>query len=260
MVERWLRAIGRGANHRAARSKQSHAAVELRAPRRGAARRNHSRALEKAGLRVEPGRLLRSAFAVSGGSPARTEAFRAADFDSGRSVAERFLCCSTFARAIACSICAPRREERRRRSFAPREKKASWSRRIGMRTGCEPCSEQFKRLGLRRVTTRRTRRHAALPVRREFDRILVDAPCSGTGTLARHPEIRWRLKREQLSEFHQLQTAMLVNALGQLAPGGRLVYSTCSLEPEENEKVVEEVLQQGIIPPGNRERRGRSVL
>ena len=76
-----------------------------------------------------------------------------------------------------------------------------------------------------------------------FDRILVDAPCSGTGTLGRHPEIRWRLRPQQLAEFHSLQSALLKSALERLAPGGRLVYSTCSLEAEENERVVEEVLR-----------------
>ncbi len=81
-----------------------------------------------------------------------------------------------------------------------------------------------------------------LPFGVKFDRILVDAPCSGTGTLARHPEIRWRLKREDLGDFHRRQVALLRNALGWLAPGGRLVYATCSLEQEENEGVVEEVL------------------
>ena len=72
----------------------------------------------------------------------------------------------------------------------------------------------------------------------------MDAPCCGTGTLSRHPEIRWRLRPEQLEEFHRLQVAILVNAIAHLAPRGRLVYSTCSLEPEENEDVVAEALQK----------------
>ena len=84
----------------------------------------------------------------------------------------------------------------------------------------------------------------SLPFRSSFDRILLDAPCSGTGTLSRHPEIRWRLAPEQLGEFHQLQCRMLRTALAHLAPGGRLVYSTCSMEPEENEAVVDEVLRE----------------
>ncbi len=77
-----------------------------------------------------------------------------------------------------------------------------------------------------------------LPFGERFDRILVDAPCSGTGTLARNPEIRWRLRAEDLPALAEKQKLLLVQALELLAPGGRLVYSTCSLEPEENEKVV----------------------
>jgi len=83
-----------------------------------------------------------------------------------------------------------------------------------------------------------------LPFREKFDRILVDAPCSGTGTLARHPEIRWRLRPEQLREFHEMQVRMLTRAIADLAPGGRLVYSTCSIEPEENEEVIAEALRE----------------
>jgi 16S rRNA (cytosine967-C5)-methyltransferase len=81
-----------------------------------------------------------------------------------------------------------------------------------------------------------------LPFRRQFDRILVDAPCSGTGTLARNPEIKWRLTKGDLERLPMLQSQILSNALSMLAPEGRLVYATCSLEPEENEKVVESVL------------------
>jgi 16S rRNA (cytosine967-C5)-methyltransferase len=77
-----------------------------------------------------------------------------------------------------------------------------------------------------------------LPFARAFDRILVDAPCSGTGTLGRNPEIKWRLRPADLDDLHRRQTALLANARAALGPGGVLVYSTCSLEPEENEGVV----------------------
>jgi 16S rRNA (cytosine967-C5)-methyltransferase len=77
-----------------------------------------------------------------------------------------------------------------------------------------------------------------LPFGAKFDRILVDAPCSGTGTLARNPEIRWRLKPGDLVELRNLQIAILGNALDHLVPHGRAVYSTCSLEREENEDVI----------------------
>ena len=82
-----------------------------------------------------------------------------------------------------------------------------------------------------------------LPLHGGFNRVLADVPCSGTGTLARNPEIKWRLKPEDLKELHQKQAAILRAALQQLAPGGRAVYSTCSLEPEENEAVIEEVVR-----------------
>jgi 16S rRNA (cytosine967-C5)-methyltransferase len=78
-----------------------------------------------------------------------------------------------------------------------------------------------------------------LPFALQFDRILVDAPCSGTGTLAPNPEIKWRLKLEDLPEFQDRQRKILAHALDRLAPGGKLVYATCSLEREENEDVVE---------------------
>jgi 16S rRNA (cytosine967-C5)-methyltransferase len=82
-----------------------------------------------------------------------------------------------------------------------------------------------------------------LPFKFAFDRILADVPCSGTGTLARNPEIKWRLKAEDLRDLQSRQVAILKSALGQLATGGRLVYSTCSLEREENETVVETALE-----------------
>ena len=82
-----------------------------------------------------------------------------------------------------------------------------------------------------------------LQMEEEFDRVLADVPCSGTGTLARNPEIKWRLRPEDLTDLHARQVALLQAVSERLAPGGRVVYSTCSLEPEENEAVVEEVLQ-----------------
>jgi 16S rRNA (cytosine967-C5)-methyltransferase len=81
---------------------------------------------------------------------------------------------------------------------------------------------------------------APLPFNRKFDRILLDAPCTGTGTLARNPEIKWRLRPGDIGRLHACQVRLLRNALTALAPGGHLVYSTCSLEREENEGVVEE--------------------
>jgi 16S rRNA (cytosine967-C5)-methyltransferase len=78
----------------------------------------------------------------------------------------------------------------------------------------------------------------SLPYGSDFDRVLADVPCSGTGTLARNPEIKWKLKPEDLLDLQSRQIAILHAAMRYVAPGGRLVYSTCSLEPEENEQVI----------------------
>jgi 16S rRNA (cytosine967-C5)-methyltransferase len=83
---------------------------------------------------------------------------------------------------------------------------------------------------------------AAMQFTEKFDRVLADVPCSGTGTLAGNPEIKWRLKAEDLGGLKDLQVSILRSAAAALAPGGRLVYSTCSLEAPEGEDVVEQVL------------------
>jgi 16S rRNA (cytosine967-C5)-methyltransferase len=83
-----------------------------------------------------------------------------------------------------------------------------------------------------------------LPFQDEFDLVLCDAPCSGTGTLARNPEIRHRLTVDDFARQHDRQVRLLCSAMRTLRQGGRLVYSTCSLESEENETVVAEALER----------------
>jgi len=98
--------------------------------------------------------------------------------------------------------------------------------------------KQLEDLGCPRVVTDGTK---PLPFRTAFDRILVDAPCSGTGTLGRNPEIKWRLSPSDLIDLHRKQVALVRNALQYLRPDGRLVYSTCSLEEEENQLVIQAI-------------------
>jgi 16S rRNA (cytosine967-C5)-methyltransferase len=84
----------------------------------------------------------------------------------------------------------------------------------------------------------------ALAEEAKFDLALADVPCSGTGTLGRNPEIRHRLRSEDLPRQAERQRAILRAALRAVKPGGRVVYSTCSLEPEENEQVIAAVLRE----------------
>ncbi|MCI0485498.1 MAG: 16S rRNA (cytosine(967)-C(5))-methyltransferase RsmB [Blastocatellia bacterium] len=80
---------------------------------------------------------------------------------------------------------------------------------------------------------------------KKFDRVLIDAPCSGTGTLRRNPEIKWRLAPEDVSRLAEVQLDLLTRAVDMLASEGRLVYSTCSIEREENEEVIEKFIKGG---------------
>jgi 16S rRNA (cytosine967-C5)-methyltransferase len=83
-----------------------------------------------------------------------------------------------------------------------------------------------------------------LPFQAEFDLVLCDAPCSGTGTMARNPEIRYRVTVDDFARQHERQVRLVCSAMRCLREGGRLVYSTCSLEGEENEGVVAEALER----------------
>jgi 16S rRNA (cytosine967-C5)-methyltransferase len=206
--------------------------------------------LAKSGLRIEPGQLLKTAFAVSGGSPIRTDAFRRGAIsiqDEASQAVPLLLAVQPGQRVL--DLCA-----------APGGKTPPLVRASG-KTGLVIAADrhahrlramraQFERLHLSEIAPVELVELDAqkpLPFPAKFDRILVDAPCSGTGTLARHPEIRWRLKPKQVAELHGLQVAILTSALAALAPGGRIVYSTCSLEPEENENVITEAFGRPTV-------------
>ncbi|HVZ84937.1 MAG TPA: transcription antitermination factor NusB [Terracidiphilus sp.] len=97
---------------------------------------------------------------------------------------------------------------------------------------------------------------AALTDEPLYDLVLVDAPCSGTGTLGRNPEIRHRLDPAEFARQAERQQAILAAAIRAARPGGRIVYSTCSMEPEENEEVVAATLAASpglrLVPPAQR--------
>jgi 16S rRNA (cytosine967-C5)-methyltransferase len=77
-----------------------------------------------------------------------------------------------------------------------------------------------------------------------FDRILLDVPCSNTGVLGKRPEVRWRLRPEEFAELAGIQAGLLRRACDRLSAGGRLVYSTCSIEPEENRAIIDAVIRE----------------
>jgi 16S rRNA (cytosine967-C5)-methyltransferase len=116
------------------------------------------------------------------------------------------------------------------------------------------CDVRAKRMGLLRDTVRssgaacirivRVPATGALPFDAVFDRVLVDAPCSGLGTIRRDPDIRWRRQESDLAALAADQAALLDRAASVVRTGGRLVYATCSSEPDENEVVVDRFLSR----------------
>ena len=241
IVERWIAKLGE--SRAIALLEANNRAPHLSCALHDSARRGEIfAALGKAGLRVQPGQLLASAFAVSGGSPARTAAFREGLIsiqDEASQAIPLLLDVRPGDRILDLCAAPGGKTPTLVRAAGPKGTVVAADRHAHRLRAMRKQFERLKLSGVRIVELDAARE---LPFGVQFDRILVDAPCSGTGTLARHPEIRWRLRREQLAEFHGLQVAMLGSALRQLAPRGRLVYSTCSMEPEENELVVAEAL------------------
>lgn len=82
-----------------------------------------------------------------------------------------------------------------------------------------------------------------LPFKNKFNKILVDVPCSGQGIIGKHPDIKWRRNKKEIEEFSSLQKNILENTFGHLLKGGQLVYSTCSIDQNENQIVVESVIK-----------------
>jgi 16S rRNA (cytosine967-C5)-methyltransferase len=242
MVERWVREYGPDAARRICEHDQSvpTTAVRLRTPTAEASLRSE-------GIELAPGALLSSARRVQSGDITKTDAFRtgqvviqdeasqlvAALVGRGRRLLD---CCAapggkTLALADAnpdATITAVELHPHRARLL----QKLLETR--------QPSSGSDRAQNLRVLVADAT----TLPSTADYDRALADVPCSGTGTLARNPEIKWRLKPSDLPDLAARQHAILRSAIAQLTPGGRVIYSTCSLEKEENEDVAERVLQE----------------
>jgi 16S rRNA (cytosine967-C5)-methyltransferase len=246
MVERWLARFGE--SETTALLEANNRAPRLTCSLNSAAARGFVfEELGREDIKVEPGRLLANAFTVQGGSPSRTKAFREGRIsiqDEASQAVPLLLGVQQGERVL--DLCA-----------APGGKTALLARAVGERGfvvaadiyvhRLQAAEAQFARLHLGRIGLVAVDAEKPLPFSAQFDAVLVDAPCSGTGTLARHPEIRWRLSAAQLAEFHALQVNILRNAIAQAAPGAKILYSTCSMEPEENEEVVAEALRNGGV-------------
>ena len=213
-----------------------------------------SESLRGEGFEVLPGRWLDSAIALSGGDPARSEVFREGKI-SVQDEASQMVARLVDARPgdTVLDVCS-----------APGGKAGILARSVAPgghviaadvhEHRLRSAREQMSRTGTTNVWWLALDAAQTLPFAEAFQRILLDAPCSGTGTLARNPEIKWRLQPDDLQQARRRQTTMLRQALAKLGRGGRLVYATCSLEPEENEQVVREVISEdaGVrIVPGS---------
>lgn len=236
LVQRWRRNYGSTAVKKICTASQQEPTASIRL-----AHPDAEQELISEGVRLEPGALLAQARSVVAGDAFSTRAVlegRAQFQDEGSQLVAELLgrgekildCCAApggktaillernpEARIVACDVSAARLK-----LMQQRLERLEWRDRIEYRVADAAQTSEFG----------------------GFDRILCDVPCSGTGTLARNPEIRHRLRPEEISRQANRQRGILASALQKLAPGGRLLYATCSLEPEENEEVVRGVLKE----------------
>jgi 16S rRNA (cytosine967-C5)-methyltransferase len=237
LVERWMGSFGKERTTALLEANNRPAPLTCTVIEEGAGERA-AESLRKSGFEVTPGRWLRGALQISGGNPGASEAYRLGqiNFQDEASQMVAHLVDAWDSQTIL-DACA-----------APGGKTIILARAVGPggrviagdihEHRLRIIQQQLMRTGTINVWPVALDATRPLPFSRGFDRVLIDAPCSGTGTLSRNPEIRWRLKPEDLDEAHRSQTAMLRNALAAAGKSGRVVYSTCSLEPEENENVV----------------------
>ncbi len=233
MVARWISTYGEVATLAICRYGQSHAKATVRVD--SEATREE---LASSGIELEHGRILTNAFAVISGDITASAAFREGRVrlqDEGSQLVAELL---PRGRAILDCCAAPGGKTL---ILAERNPDA----RI---VACEASLQRLERLqerlgGLEERVECRLADVTALEEEAQHDVVLADVPCSGTGTLGRNPEIRHRLQLLDLERQAERQRAILRAALRAVRPGGYVIYSTCSLEPEENEEVVAAVLE-----------------
>ena len=237
LVERWRARFGTEATRRMLAADNSTPHLDLLTNPRRTTRDALAAALLSEGVEAERSTLTPLGLTVLSGQPLRTTCFRSGHFsvqDLGAQVlplllppGERLVDLAAAPGGKSLSALA---HGRARRTFAI-DGSPSRLRRV---------SENARRLDAEALPAAADLAALALPEGR-FERVLLDAPCSGTGTLRKNPEIRYRVTPAAIDRLAAKQEAWLAAAAALLAPGGWLLYSTCSLEAEENERVVERV-------------------
>ncbi len=245
LVERWTRGYGLESTLRICQQDQSVPATAIRI-RRTEARTETEDQLRSQGIELAPGALLASARLVRRGDITETAAFRAGlcviqDEASqlvaalvGRGARVLDCCAAPGGKTAAIGDRNPQAEITAVELHPHRARLLRKLLGVGDRAG----DGRTSNIHIVAADAR------DLPFATPFDRVLADVPCSGTGTLARNPEIKWRLTREDLADLQERQVAILSSAMAHVNSGGRLIYSTCSMEPEENEDVIERFLAE----------------
>jgi 16S rRNA (cytosine967-C5)-methyltransferase len=241
LVARWIRSFGTERTVALLEANNRPAALTCAVLEEAAGERVQE-SLLKSGFEIRPARWLRGALQIAGGNPASSDAYRAGriNFQDEASQMVAHVVDAQEAQTILDACAAPGGKTMLlAHATAPRGRVIAGDIHEHRLRSIQ---QQLKRTRTRNVELVALDATRPLPFSPGFDRVLMDAPCSGTGTLARNPEIRWRLKPEDLEQAHRSQVAMLRNALAAAGKTGRVVYATCSLEAEENEQVVAEVL------------------
>lgn len=232
LVDRWIAQFGAEATARICTYDQQPPATAIRL-RDPAAEQE----LRDAGVTLSPGALLSSARIVNSGDITRTAAFRQGRVVIQDEASQLVAALVGYGSQILDCCCAPGGKT----SILADRNPSSLVLAVELHPHRARLTHKLVGQSNVRVISADARH---LPISARFDRILVDVPCSGSGTLARNPEIKWRLKPEDLADLQSRQLAILNSAMQRVAPGGRLVYSSCSLEHEENADVVERALAQ----------------
>jgi 16S rRNA (cytosine967-C5)-methyltransferase len=239
LVERWLTRFGTDATLRLLQADNSPPLLDLLVGPRGGSREEARAALLRAGVETSPSDVAPRALTVTAGDPLRGDLLASGAYaiqDVGSQVLPLLLPTGELLVDLAAApggkSMSALAHGRARRAVAL-DASPSRLRRV---------AENARRLGLDGLwAAAGDAARPPLPARR-FDRVLLDAPCSGTGTLRKNPEIRYRVSPEAVERLARSQEEWLAAAAELLAPGGFLLYATCSLESEENERVVERVL------------------